>query len=143
MLNEDLELTPQQEIKRLKRVILEKDAAIKAFKEYDKRRTEEYNKMVEDCNMMQLQFDQFCEDVRDFEEIDERTADDFIKFFNRYYQRLKVLDQTKQLIGEVRNRLNTLEEFADRLETDAKKFKADIRRFKESIEIKQKEWKKK
>ena len=142
MLNEDLKLTPLQEIKRLKGVIAEKDKAIKAFKEYDAKRTEEYNRMVENYNLMQTQFDQFCEDVREFDEIDDRTAEDFINFFHRYYKRLRAQDEVFSFVNETRSRLNTLETFADKLEADAKKFKADIHRFKESIEKKQKEWKK-
>lgn len=142
MLNEDLELTTQAEIRQLKRVIDEKNRAIEAFKAYDAKRSEEYNRMVENYNMMQEQFDQFCEDVREFEDIDSRTAEDFIKFFHRYYQRLKSVDQISQFVNDVKNRLNTLEIFSEKLENDAKKFRADIQKFKLTIEKKQKEWKK-
>ena len=48
MLNEDLELTPQAEIRQLKRVIAEKNKAIEAFKAYDAKRSEEYNRMVDE-----------------------------------------------------------------------------------------------
>ena len=142
MLNDDLELTPQQEIKRLKRVILEKDAAIKAFKEYDKKRSEEFNRLTENYNLMQQQFDQFCEDVKEIDEIDELTKEDFDKIYHSYYKRMGALNDFVQFINEVRNRLSTLEDFACRLEADARKFKENIQKFKDSIDKKKKEWKK-
>jgi chromosome segregation ATPase len=145
MLNEELQLTTQQEIKRLKLVIQEKDATIKAFKDYDRKRTEEYNRMVENYNLMQEQFDRFCEDISECEEIDDRTSEDFKKFFDRYYRKLKGADERTQLsqfVNEIKSRLNTLMDFSDRMVSDLKKYKADIQRFRESIEKKQKEWKK-
>lgn len=137
MLNEGLELTPQAEIRQLKRVIAEKDRTIKAFKEYDRKRTEEYNRLVENYNIMQEQFYQFCEDIREFDEIDMQTASDFIELFHRYYSKMQSADKAdstlndlkKELIAlnstvvKLRGEIDTLDKAADGMKEELKKYK--------------------
>lgn len=149
MLNEDLEFTPQAEIRQLKRVIAEKDKAIKAFKEYDVKRSEEYNRMVENYNMMQEQFDQFCEDIRDFEEIDNRTANDFIRLFHRYYNKMRSQDMLNNILNDLKSKLNSLDKTVGKLKGEistldkaADKMKDEVGKYKEFIDKRQSEWKK-
>lgn len=149
MLNEDLELTPQAEIRQLKRVIAEKNKAIKAFKEYDAKRSEEYNRMVENYNMMQEQFDRFCEDVRDFEELDSRTANDFINLFHRYYNKLRAQDLVNSLLNDLKTKLSTLDKTVAKLKGDiatltssAIKINDELNKYKDFINKRQTEWKK-
>lgn len=149
MLNEDLELTPAAEIRQLKRVIAEKDAAIKAFKEYDQKRTEEYNRMVENYNMMQEQFDQFCEDIREFDEIDDRTANDFIKLFHRYYKKMRSVDQVNGILNDLKNKVGAIDKAVGKLKGEigtldkaADKMNDELQKYKDFIDKKQEEWKK-
>lgn len=137
MLNEDLELTPQAEIRQLKRVIAEKDRTIKAFREYDRKRSEEYNRMVENYKLMEEQFEQFCEDIREFDEIDTKTASDFIELFHRYYNKMLSADKVDDTLTALKNELkalngtvamlkveiNTLDKAADGMKEKLRKYK--------------------
>ena len=149
MLNKDLELTPQAEIRQLKRVIAEKNKAIEAFKAYDAKRSEEYNRMVENYNMMQEQFDCFCEDIRDFEEIDKRTASDFINLFHRYYNKMRSQDLLNGILNDLKSKLSVLDKTVGKLKSEistldkaADKMKDEVGKYKEFIDKRQSEWKK-
>lgn len=149
MLNEDLELTPQAEIRHLKRVIDEKNKAIEAFKAYDAKRSEEYNRMVENYNMMQEQFDQFCDDVREFEEIDRRTANDFIKLFHRYYNKMRSQDMLNNVLNDLKAKLNGLEGTVSKLKSEistldkaADKMKDEVGKYRDFINKQSSGWKK-
>lgn len=149
MLNEDLELTPQAEIRQLKRVIAEKDRTIKDFKEYDEKRTKDYNRMVENYNIMQEQFERFCDDVRDFEDIDNHTANDFIKQFYLYYQKIRIVDQLNNIFNDLKNKVNALDKAFGKMKSEvgglsktADKIQGEIDKFKDFIETRQSEWKK-
>lgn len=65
VLNRDMELTPMAEIRRLRKVIEEKNNAIAEFKKYDKKRTEYYSRFETNYAMMEEQFNNFLECVRD------------------------------------------------------------------------------
>ena len=149
MLNEDLELTPAAEIRQLKRVIAEKDAAIKAFKEYDKKRSEEYSRMVENYNMMQEQFERFCDDVREFEDIDRQTASDFINLFHRYYKKVRVIDQLSGILNDLKNKVGAIDKAVGKMKGEiggldkaADKMQGELNKFREFIDKRQSEWKK-
>ena len=148
MLNDDLEFTPQTEIRRLKRIIDEKQKAIDAFKEYDKKRTNEYNRLVENYNVMQEQFDKFCDDVRKFEEIDGRTKDDFLKLFHGYYKKVRSVSKMNGILNDLKAKLNTIDKAVIRLKNElltldrsADKVRDEIGKYKDYIEKRQSEWK--
>lgn len=67
VLNRDMELTPMAEIRRLRKVIEEKNNAIAEFKKYDRKRKEYYSRFETNYAMMEEQFGNFLECVRDEE----------------------------------------------------------------------------
>ena len=69
VLNKDLELTDEQEIIRLNKVIDEKNRAISEYKKYDKKRNEYYERLEENYRIMEERFNEFnaaldaCDDL--------------------------------------------------------------------------------
>lgn len=61
--NLDLELTPQAEIKRLRKVIDEKNELIAKFKAYDAKRTEEFHRLQQNMAVMEEQYNEWREEV--------------------------------------------------------------------------------
>ena len=63
ILNKDLQLTPESEIKRLNKVIAEKNRCIEAFKKYDAERKEYYSSLEAKYKYMEDEFNRFIKAV--------------------------------------------------------------------------------
>jgi hypothetical protein len=63
ILNKDLQLTPESEIKRLNKVIAEKNRCIEAFKKYDAERKEYYSSLEAKYKYMEDEFNRFVKAV--------------------------------------------------------------------------------
>lgn len=95
--NYGLKLSKEQELKRLRIVLEEKNKCIEAFKKYDQERKEYYAKFEQNYAMMEEQYNQFLEDVA------EELGDDVRKGVEKMWKSvLKMKQKYEKALSELR-----------------------------------------
>lgn len=85
-LNTHLELTPEAEIKRLNKVIEEKNRAIAGFKKYDADRKVYYERLEENYKMMEERFNEFNSIVEKCDDVEPNSKAFIEKVVSRLYK---------------------------------------------------------
>ena len=96
--NLHLELTQAAEIKRLRKVIDEKNAAIEKFKKYDEERKTYYHRFEKNYEMMEERFNEFLEAINDCDDIDDGSKDFYKEVVMRLYQGKVKTDKEKSVL---------------------------------------------
>lgn len=95
--NYGLKLSIEQEVKRLRIVVEEKNKAIEAFKKYDEERKAYYAKFEQNYAMMEEQYNQFLEDVG------EELGDDVRKGVEKMWKSgLKMKQKYEKALNELK-----------------------------------------
>ena len=85
-LNTHLELTPESEIKRLNKVIEEKNRAIAGFKKYDADRKVYYERLEENYKIMEERFNEFNAIVEKCDDVEPNSKAFIEKVVRRLYK---------------------------------------------------------
>ena len=125
--NLHLELTPGAEIRRLSKVIEEKNELIKKFKQYDAERMSYCRRLEQNCAMMEEQFQEWREIIDD--EYGKGSAKKFDKIRKEYMekrQRASVavteLNNVEQSLQKVISMLREMLAFAESRDTKQEAF---------------------
>lgn len=107
------------ELRRLRKVIAEKNVAIEAFKKYDEERKEYYAGMMEDLKELRSTFDQFNEELLKVVDDGDMTNSDYKRFMKLYANWLTYKNEVimykntffsvRQSLKDLRDDINTLE----------------------------------
>lgn len=114
--NLHLELTQAAEIKRLRKVIDEKNAAIEKFKKYDEERKTYYHRFEKNYEMMEERFNEFLDAVNDCEDIDDGTKDFYKEVVMRLYQGKVKTDKDKSVLQKAHSDLLKLQDCFNNME---------------------------
>ena len=114
--NLHLELTQAAEIKRLRKVIDEKNAAIEKFKKYDEERKTYYHRFEKNYEMMEERFNEFLEAINDCDDIDDGTKDFYKEVVMRLYQGKVKTDKEKSVLHTSLTQLSKMQETINNLE---------------------------
>ena len=104
--NRNLELTMQAEIKRLQRVIAEKDECISKFKKYDKERTAYCHRLEQNYSMMEEQYTEWCGIID--EENGKASSSKFNKLRRDYASKKQKAETYMSSIDNVKQTLQNL-----------------------------------
>lgn len=99
------------EIKRLRKIIDEKNTVIESFKKYDEVRKEYYAGMMEDFKEMKSSFDQFNEELLKVVDDGDMTKSDYKRFMKLYANWLAYKNEVilyKNTMSSVRQNLKSL-----------------------------------
>lgn len=114
-INEELELTDQAEIVRLKKVIEEKNRTISEFRKYDDERKKYYARFEENYKLMEERFEEFNNVVEACDDLDFNTK----QYIQRVVQRINNRRVNDDIEGGALNgmltRLAKLHEHLERL----------------------------
>ena len=114
--NLHLELTQAAEIKRLRKVIDEKNAAIEKFKKYDEERKTYYHRFEKNYEMMEERFNEFLEAINDCDDIDDGSKDFYKEVVMRLYQGKVKTDKEKSVLQTSLTQLSKMQETINNLE---------------------------
>ena len=116
------------EIRRLNKVIAEKNALIEKFREYDEERKAYYAGFMEEYEAMKESFEQFTQELQKVFEDEERAPSDYKKILRLYRNWLdyknnaerykEKLAAARESVSDVREDIAKLEELLGRLEFD-------------------------
>ena len=114
------------EIRRLNKVIAEKNALIEKFREYDEERKSYYAGFMEEYEAMKESFEQFTQELQKVFEDEERTPSDYKKILRLYRNWLdyknnaehykEKLAAARESVRDVREDIAKLEDLLGRLE---------------------------
>lgn len=110
MLNRDLQFTPLCEIKRLRKVIEEKDALIAKFKKYDEERKSYYRRFEQNYQMMEEKFGDFLEAINECDDIDACSKDFYKEVVMRLYKGKVMKDKEKSILQIAHSHLMKLQD---------------------------------
>ncbi len=114
--NLHLELTPQAEIRRLRKVIDEKNDLIARFKKYDEERKAYYRRFEQNYEMMEERFDEFLEAINECDEIDDGTKGFYKEVVMRLYRGKVANDKEKSVLQVAQSHLLKLQDCFNKLE---------------------------
>ena len=114
--NRDLELTPQAEIVRLRKVIDEKNALIAKFKRYDEERKSYYRRFEQNYQMMEERFNELLDTINSCDEFDAGTKEFYKSVVMRLYKGRVETDKEKSVLQIALSDLQKLQEGFDNLE---------------------------
>ena len=114
--NLHLEMTQKAEIKRLRKVIAEKDELIAKFKKYDEERKSHYHRFEQNYEMMEERFNEFLEAINDCDEIDEGTKEFYKAVVYRLYQGKVTTDKEKSVLQKSYSGLTKLRDCFNNME---------------------------
>lgn len=114
--NLHLELTPQTEIRRLRKVIEEKNDCIAKFKKYDEERKSYYRRFEQNYEMMEERFNEFIDAINECDEIDDGTKDFYKEVIMRLYRGKVATDKEKSVLQTSLSQLMKLQECFNNLE---------------------------
>ncbi len=114
--NLHLELTSKEEIKRLNKVIKEKDEAIQSFKRYDEERKSFYRRFEQNYQMMEERFNEFMDAINDCGDIDEGTKEFYNEVVKRLYKGKVNSDKNKSIFQKALSELNKLQDSINNME---------------------------
>lgn len=114
--NRNLQLTLSGEVKRLRKVIEEKDALITKFKKYDEERKAYYRRFEQNYQMMEERFNEFLEAINDCDEIDDGSKEFYKEVVMRLYRGKVTTDKEKSVLQVAQSHLLKLQECFNNLE---------------------------
>ena len=114
--NRNLQLTLSGEVKRLRKVIEEKDALITKFKKYDEERKSYYRRFEQNYEMMEERFNEFLEAINDCDDIDDGTKVFYKEVVMRLYRGKVATDKEKSVLQVAHSHLLKLQECFNNLE---------------------------
>ena len=114
--NRNLQLTLSSEVKRLRKVIDEKDALIAKFKRYDEERKQYYHRFEQNYEMMEERFNEFLDAINDCDDIDDGTKDFYKQVVMRLYQGKVNSDKDKSIFQKALSDLNKLQDCFSNME---------------------------
>lgn len=114
--NRNLQLTLSGEVKRLRKVIEEKDALITKFKKYDEERKAYYRRFEQNYEMMEKRFDEFLEAINDCDDIDDGTKGFYQEVVMRLYRWKVTIDKEKPVLQSSQSKLLKLQDCFNNLE---------------------------
>ena len=114
--NRNFQLTLSGEVKRLRKVIEEKDALITKFKKYDEERKAYYRRFEQNYEMMEKRFDEFLEAINDCDDIDDGTKGFDKEVVMRLYRGKVTIDKEKPVLQSSQSKLLKLQDCFNNLE---------------------------
>lgn len=114
--NRNFQLTLSGEVKRLRKVIEEKDALITKFKKYDEERKAYYRRFEQNYEMMEKRFDEFLEAINDCDDIDDGTKGFYKEVVMRLYRGKVTIDKEKPVLQSSQSKLLKLQDCFNNLE---------------------------
>jgi GTP1/Obg family GTP-binding protein len=114
--NRNLQLTLSGEVKRLHKVIEEKNECIAKFKRYDEERKAYYRRFEQNYEMMEERFNEFLEVTNDCDEIDDGTKEFYKEVVMRLYQGKVNSDKDKSVFQKALSELNKLQDCLNNME---------------------------
>jgi len=96
--NRNLQLTLSSEVKRLRKVIDEKDALIAKFKRYDEERKQYYHRFEQNYEMMEERFNELADAINSCDEIDDGTKEFYREVVMRLYRGKVATDKDKSVL---------------------------------------------
>ena len=114
--NRNLQLTLSSEVKRLRKVIDEKDALIAKFKMYDEERKQYYHRFEQNYEMMEERFNEFMDAINDCGDIDEGTKEFYNEVVKRLYKGKVNSDKNKSIFQKALSELNKLQDSINNME---------------------------
>lgn len=114
--NRNLQLTQVAEIKRLRKVIEEKDKLIDKFKRYDEERKSYCHRLEQNYEMMEERFNELADAVNDCEDIDDGTKEFYKEVIMRLYRGKVAQDKEKSVLQTSLTQLSKLQEIINNLE---------------------------
>ena len=114
--NRNLQLTLSSEVKRLRKVIDEKDALIAKFKRYDEERKQYYHRFEQNYEMMEERFNELADAINDCDEIDDGTKEFYKEVIMRLYKGKVATDKEKSVIQKAFSDLKKLQDCFNNME---------------------------
>ena len=114
--NRNFQLTLSGEVKRLRKVIEEKDALITKFKKYDEERKAYYRRFEQNYEMMEKRFNEFLEAINDCDEIDDGSKEFYKEVVLRLYRGKVTIDKEKPVLQSSQSKLLKLQDCFNNLE---------------------------
>lgn len=106
--NLHLELTQKAEIKRLNKVIEEKNDCISKFQTYDKKRTEEFHRLKQNVAIMEERFNAFNAALGDCDGLSKADRDIIMSLYKRWFKQLMAFDHRIGDENKLKSRINDL-----------------------------------
>lgn len=114
--NRNLQLTLSSEVKRLRKVIDEKDALIAKFKRYDEERKQYYHRFEQNYEMMEERFNELADAINSCDEIDDGTKEFYREVVMRLYRGKVATDKDKSVLQVAYSNLMKLQDCFTNLE---------------------------
>ena len=114
--NRNLQLTLSGEVKRLLKVIEEKNECIAKFKRYDEERKAYYRRFEQNYEMMEERFNEFLEAINDCDEIDDGSKEFYKEVVMRLYRGKVATDKEKSVLQSSQSQLLKLQDCFNNLE---------------------------
>ncbi len=108
--NRNLQLTLSSEVKRLRKVIDEKDALIAKFKRYDEERKQYYHRFEQNYEMMEERFNELADAINSCDEIDDGTKEFYREVVMRLYRGKVATDKDKSVLQVAYSNLMKLQD---------------------------------
>ena len=108
--NRNLHLTLSGEVKRLRKVIEEKDALITKFKKYDEERKAYYRRFEQNYQMMEERFNELADAINSCDEIDDGTKEFYREVVMRLYRGKVATDKDKSVLQVAYSNLMKLQD---------------------------------
>ena len=108
--NRNLQLTLSSEVKRLRKVIDEKDALIAKFKRYDEERKQYYHRFEQNYEMMEERFNELADAINSCDEIDDGTKEFYREVVMRLYRGKVATDKDKSILQVAYSNLMKLQD---------------------------------
>lgn len=114
--NRNLQLTLSGEVRRLNKVIEEKNECIAKFKRYDEERKAYYRRFEQNYQMMEERFNEFMDAINDCGDIDEGTKEFYNEVVKRLYKGKVNSDKNKSIFQKALSELNKLQDSINNME---------------------------
>lgn len=108
--NRNLQLTLSSEVKRLRKVIDEKDALIAKFKRYDEERKQYYHRFEQNYEMMEERFNELADAINSCDELDDGTKEFYREVVMRLYRGKVATDKDKSVLQVAYSNLMKLQD---------------------------------
>ena len=111
-----LQLTDKAEIKRLKKVVEEKNKQIEKFKKYDEERKTYCHRLEQNYALMEERFNELADAVNECEDIDDGTKEFYREVIMRLYRGKVSQDKEKSVLQTSFSQLSKLQDTINNLE---------------------------
>jgi uncharacterized protein YukE len=108
--NKNLKLTPDVEVKRLRKVIEEKNALIDKFKSYDAKRNDYVRRLQKNYELMEERFTEFNNALDECEELGDDVREYYKTVIKRLYSNIIDLDDLMMFMNYLNAKLERQKE---------------------------------